>query len=188
MSEKRKSQASSSRLQKLAACFPGAIVQFCRSSGGNTKVSQLEGKCEMLFGEAATEVATHPERLWQFVHPEDQETFWQTLDVSAENLQPWSWQGRFVGAGGSSIWVEAYATPEATTAGEIWWDGILLKSDRASESLGGDTTNDISQGGEENLRTMFNQTFQLMGLLDAQGRVLEANDSALALLTASEKT
>ena len=185
MSEKRQSQASSSRLQKLAACFPGAIVQFCRSSDGNTTVSKLEGKYEQLFGATATEIESQPEYFWHSIHPEDRSAFWGTLNASAENLQPWFWEGRLMGKDGSAIWVQGYATPEVVPQEGILWDGILLTSDRRSgesPAAAPESENLTTSEEERNFRAMFKQTFQLMGLLDSEGILLEANDTALEFI------
>ncbi len=185
MSEKRQSQTSSSRIQKLAACFPGAIVQFFRSSDGKTSVAKLESKYERLFGATATEIEKQPERFWYSIHPEDRETFWETLNVSAQTLQPWSWEGRFLSADGGVIWVQGNAIPETVPQGGILWDGVLLDTGdrRSGESPSVSSEQSLTWSeGERNFRTMFKQTFQFMGLLDSEGTLLEANDTALAFI------
>jgi PAS domain S-box-containing protein len=129
-------QQSETRFQKLAAHVPGMIYQFRLQPHGEQSFSYVSSSCRELFDLEPEAIQQDAMLLINLVHPDERESFEQSIIHSAQTLQPWSWQGQFVMLSGESRWVQAVSRPERQVNGDIVWDGLLIDiSDRKRAEL-----------------------------------------------------
>jgi two-component system, NtrC family, sensor kinase len=117
---------SEARLQRIAASVPGVIYQFLRHCDGTVAFPFVSPSCREFFEVEATEIQSDADVLLSLIHPEDVEDFTRSATLSAETLQRWSWEGRFILPSGRLIWVQAASVPEQQANGDILWDGLLM--------------------------------------------------------------
>ncbi|MEB3826558.1 PAS domain S-box protein [Phormidium sp. CCY1219] len=117
---------SEDRLQKLAANVPGMIYQFGLRPDGTSYFPYISPRCRQFFKLDPEDLKHNAAILTQMIHPDDYNTFEESVAVSASTLQPWHWQGRFVLPSGEVKWFEGWSQPEKQGNGDMIWDGILL--------------------------------------------------------------
>jgi PAS domain S-box-containing protein len=131
-------QASERRFQSLAANVLGGIYQFCLKPDGSTAFTYMSPGCQRLYEISAEEAMADANRLFQMVHPEDLENFQARIAQSAQTLEPWIWEGRYLLPSGQLKWLHAESRPHMHPDGCIFWDGMVMDvSDRkrAAEAL-----------------------------------------------------
>jgi PAS domain S-box-containing protein len=100
-------------------------------------------------------------------HPEDRPTIEAAVDAALEEGEPFDEELRVVRSDGETRWVRVLGEPTVT-------DGTV-------ETLRG-TFQDITERKERERQfdAVFNNTFQFTGLMEPDGTLIEANDTALA--------
>jgi len=119
-------QSGEARLQRIAASLPGAIYQFVWHRNGVVSFSYMSPGCVELFGLTAAAIEADAECLIALIHPDDRAAFDQSVALSAQELQPWQWEGRFVLPSGRIRWIHAASQPQSLVNGDICWDGLLM--------------------------------------------------------------
>lgn len=122
---------SESRFQNMAANVPGAIFRYVLHPDGSDGVIYMSSGCQELWEVEAATVIDDGSVLWEMVHPEDRLPMRQSVQHSAQTLQPWSWQWRIITPSGQLKWLEAAGRPQRNDHGDVVWDTLILDvSDR----------------------------------------------------------
>ncbi|HEY9597108.1 MAG TPA: PAS domain S-box protein, partial [Cyanophyceae cyanobacterium] len=114
------------RLQKLADSVPGSIYQFLRCSDGFMSFSHISPRCRQLFELEADEILANADCLLLMIHPSDRFSFEQSMAISAQSLEPWTWEGRFILPSGKIQWIQTTSQPEKLANGDMIWDGLFI--------------------------------------------------------------
>ena len=118
---------SEARFKQLAANVPGAIYQFKLAPDGTGTVPYISSGCLDLYEVSPEAVyATGADLLLDMIHPEDRPSFDRTVAVSAETLEPWRWEGRFLLPSGKLKWIQGASRPERQADGSVVWDGLVM--------------------------------------------------------------
>ncbi len=163
---------SQTKLQKITASIPGTVYQVDLHPDGSMAFSFVSAGCRELY-EIEPEAAQQDINvIVNMIHPEDRDDFLNSVRLSAENLQPWRWEGRIVTPSGKLKWVQGASVPELQGSGEIVYYGLLT---------------DISARKEAELKLQLYQQIFLksndaIAILDPQGYYLETNQAHTALL------
>ncbi len=163
---------SQAKLQKITASVPGTVYQVDLHPDGSMAFSFVSAGCRELY-EIEPEAAQHDINvIVNMIHLEDRDNFLNSVRLSAENLQPWRWEGRIVTPSGKLKWVQGASVPELQGSGEIVYYGLLT---------------DISARKEAELKLQLYQQIFLksndaIAILDPQGYYLETNQAHTALL------
>ena len=163
---------SQAKLQKITASVPGTVYQVDLNPDGSMGFSFVSAGCRELY-EIEPEAAQHDINvIVNMIHPEDRDNFLNSVRLSAENLQPWRWEGRIVTPSGKLKWVQGSSVPELQASGEIVYYGLFT---------------DISARKEAELKLQLYQQIFLksndaIAILDPQGYYLETNQAHTALL------
>lgn len=131
-------RTSEAKFQKLAANIPGAIYQFILGEDGSMRFPYISSGCREIYELESEEIQQKVELILEQIHPDDREEFYDSVAISAQRLQPWRWEGRFINPSGKEKWIQAGSRPERLANGDIIWDGLLVDiSDRkkAEEAL-----------------------------------------------------
>ncbi|MEP6516216.1 PAS domain S-box protein [Microcoleus vaginatus] len=163
---------SQAKLQKITASVPGTVYQIDLHPDGSMAFSFVSAGCRELY-EIEPEAAQQDFNvIVDMIHPEDRDDFLNSVTLSAENLQPWRWEGRIVTPSGKLKWVQGASQPEFQASGEIVYYGLFT---------------DISgrKQAERKLQ-LYQQIFlksnDAIAILDPEGYYLETNQAHTALL------
>ncbi|MEG3879664.1 PAS domain S-box protein, partial [Microcoleus sp. herbarium7] len=163
---------SQAKLQKITASVPGTVYQIDLNPDGSMAFSFVSAGCRELY-EIEPEAAQQDINvIVNMIHPEDRDDFLNSVRLSAENLQPWRWEGRIVAPSGKIKWVQGASVPELQASGEIVYYGLFT---------------DISARKQAELKLQLYQQIFLksndaIAILDPQGHYLETNQAHTALL------
>ncbi|MEG4350806.1 PAS domain S-box protein [Microcoleus sp. LAD1_D3] len=163
---------SQAKLQKITASVPGTVYQIDLNPDGSMAFSFVSAGCRELY-EIEPEAAQQDFNvIVDMIHPEDRDDFLNSVTLSAENLQPWRWEGRIVTPSGKLKWVQGASQPEFQASGEIVYYGLFT---------------DISARKQAELKLQLYQQIFLksndaIAILDPQGYYLETNQAHTALL------
>lgn len=129
-------RASEAKFQKLAANIPGMIYQFQLAADGTMSFPYVSSGCRELWELEPEVLERSAKPAIEKIHPDDLPSFSESVTLSAQTLQPWRWEGRFVLASGKTKWVNGHSRPEQNEKGDIIWDGLLMDvSDRKQAEL-----------------------------------------------------
>jgi PAS domain S-box-containing protein len=120
-------RATEIKLRLVAANVPGMVfeLQRCEGEHGAHFTYASEGS-KKLFGLNPDQLCGRPDLLTGRIAAADREAFLSSLEVSAQNLSPWAWQGRAVSQHDTLGWVQLEAKPHLGESGMIIWDGIAI--------------------------------------------------------------
>ncbi|MBE9185339.1 PAS domain S-box protein [Microcoleus sp. LEGE 07076] len=127
---------SEEKFQKLSANLPGMIYQCLLRPDGSVSFPYLSPACREMFDLEPEAVMQNSSLLIDLVHPDDIQNYYESNAISAQNLQPWQWEGRLVLPSGKLRWFQVMSRPEAKDNGDILWDGITIDvTDRKQAEL-----------------------------------------------------
>ncbi|MEG4571540.1 PAS domain S-box protein [Microcoleus sp. N3A4] len=163
---------SQAKLQKITASVPGTVYQIDLHPDGSMAFSFVSAGCRELYEIEPEAVQEDINVIVDMIHPEDRDDFLNSVRLSAENLQPWRWEGRIVTPSGKLKWVQGASQPELQASGEIVYYGLFT---------------DISARKQAELKLQLYQQIFLksndaIAILDPQGYYLETNQAHTALL------
>ncbi|MGB3267852.1 MAG: PAS domain S-box protein, partial [Microcoleus sp.] len=124
-------RVSEARFQKLAANLPGMIYQFQLAADGTASFPYVSSGCRELYELEPEVLENSAAGAIEMLHPDDVQSFHESVAVSAKTLEPWRWEGRLVLPGDRIKWISGASRPELGEKGDIIWDGLLIDiSDR----------------------------------------------------------
>ncbi|MBE9103223.1 PAS domain S-box protein [Vacuolonema iberomarrocanum] len=127
---------SEKRFRRLSENIPGMIYQFKLAPDGSYNFPFVSSACTELYGYTPEEVYQDAQLLINAVHPQDVETFKDSLERSSQTMGQWLWEGRMVSTGGQLRWVRGLSWPERQADGSILWEGLLIDvSDRKAAEM-----------------------------------------------------
>lgn len=104
----------------------GLAYQCLRHSDGSLTFSAVSQSCQAFFEADSEQMEANPSYLLTLLHPDDWESFNLALAHSAQTLQPWNWEGRYILPSGDIKWVQCDAQPQAQPDGSVLWYGLMV--------------------------------------------------------------
>ncbi len=127
---------ANARFRNLTANIPGAVFRYLLRPDGSDSVLYMSPGCITLWEVDAAVVERDASILWQMIHLDDRPHMVQSVQQSAQTLQPWSAAWRITTPSGQEKWLEASGKPERQANGEVIWDTVILDvSDRKTAEL-----------------------------------------------------
>jgi PAS domain S-box-containing protein len=112
-----------SRIQSLVDNLPGVTYQFVMEPDGKFYYTFISEQAGNFFEIDREEILKNPDKIIEFIHPDDVPSFYKALTQSVQTLSQFYWLGRIVSPHKTS-WLEAYSLPRKLPDGKIIWDGI----------------------------------------------------------------
>lgn len=119
-------QESERRLSELATNIPGAIYQFVRHGDGSCSIPYMSPGSHRIFELDASEIEENSAVVINLIHPDDRQSFDDSVVASAETLEAWHWEGRFIMPSGELKWLRGASCPQKQANGDVLWDGLLM--------------------------------------------------------------
>jgi PAS domain S-box-containing protein len=158
-------------LRKVAMNAPGVVCQF-RWQSQQLSVPFIAPNCRQLLGVSATEIQTNVAALLDRIHPEDIDSFWDSLNQAIATLQPWHWQGQLYSTSGKSCTVHLAAEPIVQSE-ELLWNGFLVHISQHAQR-----TEVELRDSQQRLRLLIQQTPIAIIQWDTQFQVQKWNPAA----------
>ncbi|WP_153952657.1 PAS domain S-box protein [Halosegnis longus] len=155
------------RLETIINNVPGLIYR-CQNEPG-WPMSEVAGECEKLVGYSPDTIESGAVSWGEdVIHPNDRAKVWDDVQGAIEDGEPFELTYRIKTEDGQIKWVWERGRNVTDSDGEI----IAL------EGFITDITE--SKRRERRFEAIFNNTYQLTGLLQPDGTVIEANEAALS--------
>lgn len=100
--------------------------QLRLSKSGTCSFPYIGEGSQSLLGIAPRDLEADYSLFTQLIHPEDRNTFDNSMQNSARNLTFWGWEGRVALQDGGIKWLSLGSSPQTTAGGEVEWEGIMV--------------------------------------------------------------
>lgn len=117
-------QNSQARFQRVVNNVPGVIYQFRLAPDGSASFPYMSAYSRVIYELEPEAIQADASLMIEKIHPDDRESFENSVFASAQTLQPWAWTGRFVIAD-KIKWLQCGSYPYQQPDGSIIWDGVL---------------------------------------------------------------
>ncbi len=119
-------RASEERFHGIVTNVPGMVYQFVLNPDGSVEWPYVSEGCRELFGVEPEDFQTVPTYLLTYILPDDLSDFNQSIAVSAVNLTPWIWEGRYLTLTGEVRWIQGTSRPQRLPNGGTLWNGMIM--------------------------------------------------------------
>ena len=107
--------------------LPGIACQIRLDKQGVLHLPYVSEGCFDLLGISVLQLQQCPQLLIDCLHPEDAESFRQSMQQAATQLTPWNWEGRIVLPHSGEIkWINLRAKHHETNARGTVWKGFIV--------------------------------------------------------------
>lgn len=114
-------------LHSFFANLPGMACQMRLDTDGTLRFLYASAGCFALLGISPLEIELHTHLLLDMLHPEDRDTFYNSMQDSVAQSTPWNWEGRIVlPPGGEIKWINLRATHRETSLLGTVWEGFMV--------------------------------------------------------------
>ncbi|MBV6621523.1 MAG: PAS domain S-box protein [Rivularia sp. (in: Bacteria)] len=118
--------ASERRFRKLAATLPGIIYQFRLDASGEMSFPYMSSGCRRFLEIEPQKAEQNFRIVFDLIHPDDKESYLESMRLSADTLLPWLWEGRVITQSGKCKWVRCILRPEKQAGCNILWGGLMI--------------------------------------------------------------
>ncbi len=115
------------RLQNISDNIPGVLFQFILKPDGSDSVDLVSKGAEEIFGVTAEQWIEDPSIIWANIEKGgDLDTVQKAIQNSAESMERWEAQWRYIRPNGSVQFLEGFGNPVRKSDGTIVWDSIIV--------------------------------------------------------------
>lgn len=117
---------SESRFQAIVANIPSMVFQCRLNPHNKIQFNYVSENCRALLGINAEDLLENSSKLLDLILPEDRASFMQSMQISADQLVVWNWEG--------GLWIEKWqdiklvnlrATARINSYGVVQWGGVI---------------------------------------------------------------
>lgn len=116
-------KASQQRYMELVTRIPVGVYRARTSANGAIAVEYLSPRASEMLGVSTESKPAGIDAIFAKAHPDDLGEFMRSVENSRHDVQPYSWEGRFI-VEGKTRWLRLESLPTALPNGDIVWDGI----------------------------------------------------------------
>lgn len=122
----RELKETEAQLRSIYAQIPGAVYRRTVHADESASYSFISEGVWDLMGYSAEELIADPGKFSDNVHSQDREARERAIRHSAEMLERYDAEYRFVLPNGEAVWIRAIADPERLDNGDVVWTGLTL--------------------------------------------------------------
>ena len=182
--QKRQTKAaltdSEEKYRRLKANIPGMVYEFIMHPDGTHSFPYVNGTSRELFDITPEDLMRDATLITRLIHPDDQERFESSVQLSAETLQPWREILRHI-VNGEVRFYDCMSRPELQPNGDILWDGIILEVTDRMKTL------ELLRANEQKLSRIISASPIGIGIYDGSGQCVQANDSLAQIIGATKQ-
>ena len=115
-----------SRLARIIQSVPGVIFQCLQCPNGSLSFPFVSSCTDSMLEMEPHEIQADAQVLLDRIHPESRVEFHESIARSANTLQVWQWEGRFILPSGRIKLIRWRAVPERIDDNYILWDGVMM--------------------------------------------------------------
>ncbi len=127
--EIRKSHA---KYATLVEQLPVVVYIFCRTAVGDLHLEFISESVYTVFPVTREDMKATGMDFFQFIHPDEKQTFLAAFSESIARVSPMDWRGRIL-SNGELRYVRLHSIPQKYDNGEIRWHGIAEDETRLHE-------------------------------------------------------
>ena len=172
----RQREKSSTLLRELSDQVPGELFQFQQFPDGQISFPYVNKGFEKTYGINSEQLRLDGSRLFDYLHPEDKERFFTSIQESASKLLPWHEDYRMYHPNTDIVWHHGDAQPQKLKDGTILWHGYIsdiTERKQAEQAL--------QRESQKNLAFLHNASDGIH-ILDTDGNIIEVSDSFCTML------
>ncbi|NEQ35761.1 MAG: PAS domain S-box protein [Okeania sp. SIO3I5] len=131
-------QDAQARFRRMTENVPGMIFRYVIHPNGSDKLTYVSSQVRDIFELEPETLLKDTTQLWARIHPDDIPWLQDSIQSSAETLQPFQVENRLILPEKGLRWVQIISRPERLENGDTLWDGVVIDiSDRktAEKSL-----------------------------------------------------
>ncbi len=113
------------RYQRLEANIPGFVYIYAQHPDGSLSFPYASARSRELFDIDPEDIMRDGTLLANLAHPDDRQMRDESIQRSAETLEPWQVEMRLI-VRGEIRWFDCMSRPKREPNGDILWDGIVL--------------------------------------------------------------
>ncbi len=119
-------QEHQARLHAFIANLPGMAYQLVMTVCGDMSFPYISEGSLALLGLDPQELEHNPNLFLQMLHPDDTDSYLQSMRSSADSLSFWNWEGRVMIQPASEVkWINLRCSPRMLSNGDVHWEGIM---------------------------------------------------------------
>lgn len=119
-------EQANARFRGIVGSMPGVIYQCVKEPGGSISFPFVSSPATGEFALNLSVLMEHPERLADFIHPDDIGSLRAALEEDVQLPETWTWEGRALTADAAVRWVAVRSRPSRLRDGRVLWNGIVL--------------------------------------------------------------
>ncbi|MEP3562962.1 MAG: GAF domain-containing protein [Marinobacter sp.] len=127
-------QDQAETLDKLVSNAPGMLYQYRLWPDGHSSFPYTSEGIRRIFGLTANDVVDDATPAFKRIHQEDMQRVFESIQSSAETLEPWETRYRIMTPAGHWRWIEGKANPEKLPEGSILWHGYIVDIDERQKN------------------------------------------------------
>ncbi|MBJ6136549.1 GAF domain-containing protein [Marinobacter litoralis] len=127
-------QDQAATLDKLVANAPGMLYQYRLWPDGHSSFPYTSEGIRRIFGLTANDVVEDATPAFKRIHRDDMKRVFESIQNSAETLEPWETRYRLMTPAGHWRWIEGKANPEKLPDGSILWHGYIVDIDERQKT------------------------------------------------------
>ncbi len=167
LAERKRAEAAVRGIQQqlatMAANIPGSVYRALIHPDGKISMGYISPGVRELTGIDPSEVMARPEILIEIIHPDDKNSFDQSVAASSASLQPCDRQYRIILRSGELKWVQDNARFSKSENGDIIIDGVAL------DISGRKLAEEALRQSEQRFRSLIENATDITIILDEKG-------------------
>jgi len=110
--------------RQLHANIPGMVYLFAQHPDGGFSFPYVTDASRKLFDLEPEEIMHDWTAISSLIHPDDQARFIKSIEISADTVQPWAEELRFI-VNNEIRWYDCMSRPKLRSNGDILWSGFV---------------------------------------------------------------
>jgi PAS domain S-box-containing protein len=116
----------SNQLQSITDQISGVVVRYQLLQDGSDEILFISDGVEDVYGITKEDAIADSSLIWSKYHPDDVKELQDSIQRSAETLQPWEHIYRYFNARGDIGYLQGFGTPQKMDDGTVIWDAITM--------------------------------------------------------------